>query len=196
MNISGSSVLQDFRNKADLLAIRGQVEKSFIPDCLNPIQTRSGSVPPTGVSLRSPASGPLDGWDEAWKVLNGATVSMDWTCTFATQCKNCCNGDGVKPYLIMRKCTLNFSLRDRFANPFDIGVEIHGESYEWDHAKFLKCMSDCTKGPGYQPRDKHSCITMCNRMWPVTELAGGSAYDIFGSWSETQDDTLLLNPCD
>jgi RHS repeat-associated protein len=200
LNISGSNVLRDWIAKADLTPLRSAVQNNFPLSCDEPVQTRSGTEGSVPIKLKEQATWALDGWDEPEKVLNESTVTLDWTCTFKTHCKICCNTGNNGVYKYGTRCTYNFTLKDRFANPLDIGIDQHGVGYEYKYEYWKKCMSDCMGSPtggNFVDWPKFQlCRKDCNQKWPTTELPGATAYDIQGRWSEIKESEFDYEGCD
>lgn len=116
------------------------------------------------------------------QVLNQGGLNMGYECEGEGKCA--CNSSGVlAPVSADLKCKLTFFVKDRFANPTDKV----GPYYERNEQAYQACISGCKNLPRAQ---RSACMAQCEKQYPRSELPGGTAYDIFGSWSENTTFTV------
>ena len=174
------------------MAIKGRLDQNLkwglSPDCDNPSKTvRSDRA----IRITFGVGG---GYFNPMTVIGNTTVYASYSCNVETTCK-CCPGESNKrPVSFSGNCTVNFRLKDRFANPTD---KMKKHFYERNEKAYQQCRKSCSDafhwlwdGPAY-----NACMNRCKEFYPPSEWIGATPYDIVASWTEQYSWSRDIGDC-
>ena len=176
-------------------AVQGEVAKferglmnELDVDCENPAKAISRTQ-----SFQYAIGG---GYFDPMTVMGKGYINATISCSASMACTECpCQGNKKFPVSSEWKCTINYAVRDRFANPLDW----HGHDYERDETAYQTCISKCWDDYPmtfpYVSRGRAKCFESCEEKYPRSEWWGHTPYDITASWSEKLGGTKQYGGC-
>ena len=190
VNITSTGLFEPWLNDIQgQLDIQTNLIKQSLTDglsCSSPSGRISGTKP-----VRTSAGG---GLTNPLTVMGNSIVKINYDCYAHMTCEHC-SCSGMAPVKVQGNCNFSYSVRDRFANPWDW----NGQGYERNEQAYQACRSACARRYpilNIWNRDLRSrCMESCEARYPRSEFYGATPYDLTASWSNMDRWGTTLEGC-